>query len=230
MTHPLPYYNEVLRLLSRHKITAYKYLDLGCGSGTFTYEVAKHAEAKEVYGIDIDDEKLNHAPNPIKTLKLDLQHEKLPFPSKHFDLITAFEVIEHLAYSDNLVQESFRALREGGYFLITTPNLASWVNRLLVLLGYQPDFRTIEPSKYYLVGLPYAPKKYSSYVGHLSSYTLKALTSILSLYGFKTVDKMGVAYPYEYKIVSLLDKLFSKRSSLATDIIVLSQKPMHSKK
>jgi hypothetical protein len=31
-----------------------------------------------------------------------------------------------------------RVLREGGYLLITTPNLASWVNRLVMLLGYQP--------------------------------------------------------------------------------------------
>ncbi len=48
------------------------------------------------------------------------------------------EVIEHLYNSDLVISEIYRILKRNGILILSTPNLASWINRLVLLLGYQP--------------------------------------------------------------------------------------------
>ena len=48
--------------------------------------------------------------------------EALPFAGGSFDLLTAFEVIEHLPDWHKLIAECRRVLRPGGLFLVSTPN------------------------------------------------------------------------------------------------------------
>jgi ubiquinone/menaquinone biosynthesis C-methylase UbiE len=165
-------------VISRYKIRADRYLDLGCGDGEITMYVSKLVGAREVYGIDIQSTFLKRLPRTIKGIKANLNYAKLPFPDNYFQLVTAFEVIEHLTNTDNLIKEALRVLDEGGYFIISTPNLASWLNRLLLLLGFQPAHT--EPSRAYNVGLPAKHKCKSRYSGHLNLFTLKALEEMLS--------------------------------------------------
>src|SRR5439155_25371797 len=46
----------------------------------------------------------------------------LPFASAAFDLVTAFEVIEHLSDWRTLLSEARRVLSPAGVFLVSTPN------------------------------------------------------------------------------------------------------------
>jgi len=48
----------------------------------------------------------------------------MPFAAESFDLVTAFEVIEHLARWEELLTESSRVLKPGGILLVSTPNKA----------------------------------------------------------------------------------------------------------
>jgi len=48
-----------------------------------------------------------------------------------------------------------KILADQGYFLISMPNLSSWVNRLALLLGYQPRDLEISTKKLYGVAPPY---------------------------------------------------------------------------
>jgi SAM-dependent methyltransferase len=65
----------------------------------------------------------------------------LSFLDEEFDVVSAFsDIIEFLWNPDNMVSEAYRVLRRSGYFISTTPNLASWVNRLLLLFGYLPVY------------------------------------------------------------------------------------------
>src|SRR6185369_12214676 len=51
--------------------------------------------------------------------------EPLDFDRGFFDLITAFDVVEHLATPADFLREVARTLRPGGVFLLSTPNPAS---------------------------------------------------------------------------------------------------------
>ncbi len=44
------------------------------------------------------------------------------FPSEHFDVITAAELVEHLCDPQALLHEVARILRPGGLFWMTTPH------------------------------------------------------------------------------------------------------------
>jgi len=53
------------------------------------------------------------------------------FPENHFDVITLFEVIEHLPEPEDLIREIRRILKPGGLLLIGTGNGDSWTVSLL---------------------------------------------------------------------------------------------------
>ena len=220
---PLPRFNVVIQLL--RDIKAKSLLDLGCGSGNLTLRIAQVIEANEVYGIDIDDEALRKAKiKGIKTIKVDLSKEYIPLPNESIDIVTALEVIEHLLNPDHMIKEAHRVLKKGGYFLVTTPNLASWINRIIMLLGYQPC--NAEVSTEILAGVPWRAYSFTKPSRHIRPFTLRALIELLRYHGFKVVKVKGApgVYP-KHKVFQLLDKLFAKRSPLARRLIVLALKP-----
>mgnify|MGYP000734067666 CR=1 FL=1 len=224
MSSPPVTRHAVLKLLKKHNVKAYRYLDLGCGDGNFTLEIANLVEAREIVGVDISEQALSLAQRKdVKTFKVDLENDHLPFPDNYFDLVTAIEIVEHLRTVDNLLMQTFRVLRPGGFFVIATPNLGSWINRLLLLLGYQPMHT--EPSKRYHVGLPRGVREKSSYAGHVNLMTVKALCSLLKVYNFVIVDKQGIHWHVKYGVLDVIDRFFSKIPSLAHDIAILAQKP-----
>jgi glycosyltransferase involved in cell wall biosynthesis/SAM-dependent methyltransferase len=57
---------------------------------------------------------------------LNLETDRLPFEDGEFDLVVAMEILEHFAIDPGFVfREANRVLRDGGAFLVTTPNLVS---------------------------------------------------------------------------------------------------------
>jgi ubiquinone/menaquinone biosynthesis C-methylase UbiE len=71
----------------------------------------------------------------IIAFKLDVSNKKSPFPDEAFDLCTFLDVIEHVENPDNAIKEIHRVLKKEGFLLLTTPNVAAWYNRLLLLFG-----------------------------------------------------------------------------------------------
>jgi SAM-dependent methyltransferase len=53
------------------------------------------------------------------------------FPADHFDVVTAFQVFEHLESPGEVLTVLQRALRPGGIILIEVPNIDSWSTRLM---------------------------------------------------------------------------------------------------
>jgi SAM-dependent methyltransferase len=97
-------------------------LDAGCGSG---YGAAAFSTAASVTAADISSEAIHHArqnfSRPGLTF-LQASCEALPFATAHFDLVTAFEVIEHLERWQQLLEEANRVLKSTGVLLVSTPN------------------------------------------------------------------------------------------------------------
>ena len=99
-------------------------LDLGCGAGYGTAELAGRAHS--AMGIDLAHEAVNHASSayPLPNISfVPASVTAVPFRDGSFDLITAFEVIEHLDDWRALLSEGRRLLRRNGEFLVSTPNM-----------------------------------------------------------------------------------------------------------
>jgi len=95
-------------------------LDLGCGTGYGIAELAKSADL--VVGIDIAAEAIAFARAHYPLTLAQASTTALPFAPRSFQLITAFEVIEHLEHWPALIAEAKRTLAEDGTFLVSTPN------------------------------------------------------------------------------------------------------------
>jgi ubiquinone/menaquinone biosynthesis C-methylase UbiE len=98
-------------------------LDLGCGTGYGAAHLAQ--SATRVTGIDISADAIRHAREhyPIENLAFEAASAtNVPFPDAAFDLVTAFEVIEHIADWNRLLTETARLLAEEGTAIVSTPN------------------------------------------------------------------------------------------------------------
>lgn len=98
-------------------------LDLGCGAGYGTAELA--GRARSAIGIDLAPAAVSHSKSayPLPNISfVPASVTAVPFRAGSFDLITAFEVIEHLDDWRALLSEGRRLLRPNGIFLVSTPN------------------------------------------------------------------------------------------------------------
>lgn len=96
-------------------------LDLGCGTGYGTAELAKTAAAAT--GVDVAQEAVAYAAEHYPGITfVRASATATGLDDASFDLITAFEVIEHLQDWRGLLAEAKRLLAPGGTFLVSTPN------------------------------------------------------------------------------------------------------------
>ena len=98
-------------------------LDAGCGAGYGSAELADVAE--RVTGIDIAPEAVEYARAHYALHNVAFEQAsctQLPFADGAFDLVVAFEVIEHLEKWRAFLQEVRRVLAPAGQLIVSTPN------------------------------------------------------------------------------------------------------------
>lgn len=97
-------------------------LDLGCGTGYGTAELARHAT--EAVGVDISPEAIDYASAHYRSAHFVLASaEDVPLHDTSFDVVVAFELIEHLSDWRMLLEQTRRVLHPGGVFIVSTPNI-----------------------------------------------------------------------------------------------------------
>lgn len=126
-----------------------KALDVGCGDLVEAHYLAHLGF--DVTGIDLDEDLLE-ARRARKswdegtklTLKA-LSVYDIPEDLGPFDLITAFDIIEHLPELDEAIETLFALLKPGGFFFLTVPNryassevYSKWLLRGMSKLGRRP--------------------------------------------------------------------------------------------
>jgi len=98
-------------------------LDAGCGAGYGSAELVQ--SAAEVIGLDIAPEAIEYAQAryPIPGLRfIQSSCTSIPFPPESFDVVVAFEVIEHLLDYRAFLDETVRVLTRDGLFIVSSPN------------------------------------------------------------------------------------------------------------
>jgi len=137
-------------------------LDVGCSSGALLL-VAKEC-GYEAHGA----EPAEKAADTAKSLGFDVFPGYLQdahFPDNHFDVITLFEVIEHLIEPATLLHEILRILKPGGVLLVGTGNGDSWTVNFLQNKWEYFDIR--------------------SHGGHISFFNPKSMATLATACGFE---------------------------------------------
>ena len=184
-------FGRVCDLLDRHVAipAGSKWLDLGCQIGQFL----KLASAR--YGVlpaGIDDfDRTNivavckryfrlSITDPEEVLDGSWRYFSRRIDEVGFDLdevfpfISALEIIEHMVDTDAFIGECRAHIQDGGFLVISTPNINSLRNRFQVLVGRYP-----------------AGLEYRTLVHHVRLYNAATLTSQLSEHGFRLIDMAG---------------------------------------
>lgn len=99
-------------------------LDVGCGCG-FGCEYLAKSGAKHVIGVDTSKETVKFAKAHYNAVNLDftiMKAQDLAFKDCSLDMVTSFEVIEHLYDVKSYLFEMHRVLKTSGICIISTPN------------------------------------------------------------------------------------------------------------
>lgn len=114
------------------------FLDLGCHVGYNTDRTRQVLCPKYTLGIEFAlDSILEAHKRGFDVIRHDL-NLMLPLASNVVNVVTAFDVLEHLVETWQFVVEVYRVLAPGGMLLLDCPNLASWHNVFALILGLQP--------------------------------------------------------------------------------------------
>ena len=104
---------------------------------------------------------------------------------KKYDLILLKEVIEHLYDSDRAIISIKKVMKTNGIIVITTPNLSSLINRVLLLFGYLP--MSYEVSTKRAFGKIGRFNMHEGAAGHIRIFTYRAIREFLNYYGFSII-------------------------------------------
>jgi SAM-dependent methyltransferase len=157
---------ELRRRFLRSEVRAgERALDLGCGDGTFTYELA--ACGADALGVEVAEAALARArrQHPRLDFRIAPIDGPLPLADNSFDLVWSSEVIEHVADTARWLSEVRRVLIPSGRLLLSTPSHG----RLRLAIG----------------GI----ERFSEPLGdHLHLYTRRSLAGVLVELGFEQVS------------------------------------------
>lgn len=156
-----------------------KVLDVGCGAGFLSNELAKHN--LQVTGVDLSTESLTVAANYDVTKKVTYQTADaycLPFADHSFDVLTAMDFLEHVEKPDQVIREFSRVLKPGGLFIFHTFNRNILAH--LVIIKFVEWIVKNTPKNLHVIRLFIKPVE-------LAAYCTQAQMSVGEMVGIKPV-------------------------------------------
>ena len=99
-----------------------KVLDVGCGTGSLTFELAAHPELREIRGIDFSPifiEAAQERSNDPRVVVEQADATDLPYPDHSFDRALAMLVLHFVPNTERAIAEMRRVVRPGGVVAAT---------------------------------------------------------------------------------------------------------------
>lgn len=156
--------SHVQRYVEAAKQCHGRILDLGCGLGYGAAILSK--SGRNVIGIDFSLAALSYARSVYRGPQYVVANiNNLPFRNNIFDVVVAFEIIEHVPEPHRALDEISRVLREKGVLFASTPNIENLSNRFAHLIFKRP----------YKVENPY----------HILEFTYKDFLNLIREHGFR---------------------------------------------
>jgi 2-polyprenyl-6-hydroxyphenyl methylase / 3-demethylubiquinone-9 3-methyltransferase len=161
-----------------------KILDIGAGAGFVSMPLAKLGA--EVTALDYSEESLEvlskkakeeGLENKIKTVQADAI-EPLPF-GRDFDLVMAFDVLEHVGQPKQLIQNAAACLKPSGIFAYHTLNRSFWC--WLLYLQIVPRLIKRDPGDVHKHKFNIKPTEMQHWIGEA---------------GMKASDQIGIEAPF----------------------------------
>jgi len=151
-------------------------LDVGCGAGLLAEPLARMGGA--VTGIDASPEVIRVAREHAAQMGLEIDYRAgdVQELEGRFDLVTAMEVVEHVADPRLFVNALAKRLAPGGLLIMSTPNATGWSKLLLITLAEG------------LGQVPRGTHHFEKFIGP------DALKLLLAESGLRCIDVEGVAW------------------------------------
>jgi SAM-dependent methyltransferase len=206
-----------LNLVNKYRKQNDRHLNIG--SGVSDYEVFLSRLPIKLYCVEHpsspvlneDITKRNIQTTGAQLSTVDITETRLPFEDNFFDSVSFLEVIEHLPIEKLpfVVSEISRVLKKEGYLYLSTPNLASLENRLLLMFK----------AKLFLF-IP--QKKEETMFEHLRTYTNNEIRQVFV--NFKIIEEifftdtitwrtkasfLNIIQSYSIKLLITLNKNFN---------------------
>jgi 2-polyprenyl-3-methyl-5-hydroxy-6-metoxy-1,4-benzoquinol methylase len=164
-----------------------KLFDLGAGWGHFM--LAGKELGYDVYGIEIAEQPYKYC---VEDLKLPVDHIdffKMDEKNK-FDVVTMWDVLEHIDKADDFLVKCAAVTKPGGYLFLQVPQIDSYFAK-----KYKDDWK--------MMGLD-----------HVNYFSKKTITKILSQHGFE-VKKIRSSFEIKlflmYTLLPLIKKMKGKK-------------------
>lgn len=116
-----PFQQNRINLIKKYLKKNKRLLEIGCSSGMFLYQIKKYV--KEIVGVDYDLESAKFASDKCNCPVFTDEIKKTSLKKKSFDIICAFQTLEHLKNPHNFLTTIIQYLRPGGIIYLEVPNL-----------------------------------------------------------------------------------------------------------
>ncbi len=118
--HWEPFVSDLIVKYSKGHIV----LDLGCGTGKYSFEIAKHA--KKVFALDSSERMLDYAKKKYPEMKfIYADATNTPLEDNSIDVVFSFGLLEYVKNKEKLIKEISRLLKHGGTAIVSSTNIYS---------------------------------------------------------------------------------------------------------
>jgi 2-polyprenyl-6-hydroxyphenyl methylase/3-demethylubiquinone-9 3-methyltransferase len=161
---------------SRRPLEGKTALDVGCGAGLLAEPLARLGA--NVTGIDASPEVIAVAREHAAAIGLEIDYRvgDVQTLEREFDLVTAMEVIEHVANPQLFVKALAKRLARDGLLVMSTPNATSWSRVMMITLGER------------LGRIPRGTHDFDKFIGP------ERMKALLADAGLKCLDIEGIAW------------------------------------